>query len=324
MNSNPLVSVWVITFNQEAYLENTLNGILMQKVNFNYEIVIGEDCSTDNTKEICINFQKKYPEKIKLILNEKNIGMISNFIQTAKACKGKYVAFCEGDDYWVDPLKLQTQVDFLEANPEYGMVCTDYGYLENENIINSFLRYRKNIKIDYDISFDHFILYPYTIRTLTVCLVKNIYDKFLKENDHYDINTSPSGDVPIWGYFAKFSKIRYMAISTGVYRHTPNTASRQSTLDKQYNFSKCVIEIRKSMVAKYNSSHKAKRKVEKEFLMNELQFAYRKNEKSKAFKIILETLRRGFISKRTLFYIMGLSNKSINKIVSRKYGFIEE
>lgn len=115
----PLVSVCSIAYNQEAFLRETLNSILSQNTSFPYEIVIGEDCSTDNTRKICIEYQQKYPAKIRLLLPQKNVGMIPNFFNSIKSCRGKYIAFCEGDDYWTDPHKLQKQVDFLESNSTY-------------------------------------------------------------------------------------------------------------------------------------------------------------------------------------------------------------
>ncbi|HXX56646.1 MAG TPA: glycosyltransferase [Nitrospirota bacterium] len=122
------VSVLMITYNHEAYIAGALNSVLMQRVNFDYEIVIGEDCSTDNTRNIAIDYQKKHPDKIRLFLPEKNIGMIGNFIATYKACEGEYVALLEGDDYWTSPDKLQRQVDFLDAHPE----CSECFHNVNE------------------------------------------------------------------------------------------------------------------------------------------------------------------------------------------------
>lgn len=110
------VSVCMITYNHETYISDAIEGVLMQKTNFPIELIIGEDCSTDNTRNICIEYQQKYPDIIKLRLPEKNLGVMPNFIETLSAGSGKYIALCEGDDYWTDPLKLQKQVDFMEMN----------------------------------------------------------------------------------------------------------------------------------------------------------------------------------------------------------------
>ena len=113
------VSVLMMTYNHEKFIAQALDSILMQEVNFEYEIIIGEDCSQDNTREILLKYQKEYPDKIRLLLHEKNIGAAANQIACMKACTGKYIAMLEGDDYWTDQHKLQIQVDFLDNNPSY-------------------------------------------------------------------------------------------------------------------------------------------------------------------------------------------------------------
>ena len=118
-NSRPMVSVWMITYNHEEFITEAIDGVLMQQTNFQIELIIGEDCSTDKTAEIIKAYQEKHPEIIKARFNKPNIGMMPNVIKTLEECTGKYIALCEGDDYWTDPLKLQKQVDFLENNGGY-------------------------------------------------------------------------------------------------------------------------------------------------------------------------------------------------------------
>ena len=118
-NSNILLSVCMISFNHEQFIAQAIESILMQKTNFDFELVIGEDYSTDDTRKICEGYAKRNPKIIQLLSSQKNLGIINNFIRTIQNCDGKYVAICEGDDYWTDPYKLQKQVDFLEAHPEY-------------------------------------------------------------------------------------------------------------------------------------------------------------------------------------------------------------
>ena len=112
------VSVCMITYNHEKFITQAVESVMMQQTNFDYELVIGEDCSTDRTREIAIELQKRYPDKIRLLLPEKNLGMQPNFVQTLEACRGKYTALVEGDDYWTSPAKLQRQVDFLDSHPD--------------------------------------------------------------------------------------------------------------------------------------------------------------------------------------------------------------
>lgn len=115
----PLVCVDMITYNQEKYIGQAIEGILMQKTNFKFVLIIGEDCSTDSTRSIVKEYQQNHPDKIILKLPEENLGMFYNETTNIEICKSKYIAWCEGDDYWTDPFKLQKQVDFLENNPDY-------------------------------------------------------------------------------------------------------------------------------------------------------------------------------------------------------------
>lgn len=115
---SPVVSVLMITYNHEKYIAQAVESVLEQKVTFPIELVIGEDCSTDRTRGILLGYHQSYPEKVRLLLPERNLGMHRNFIATLAACRGKYVALLEGDDFWTCPMKLQRQVEFLERHPE--------------------------------------------------------------------------------------------------------------------------------------------------------------------------------------------------------------
>ena len=115
------VSICMITYNHERFISQAIESVLMQKTNFDYELVIGEDCSTDSTREILTEYQKKYPEKIKLFLNAKNEGANKNFIRIFSNCNGEYISLLEGDDFWSSPDKLQKQVEFMDSHRDCSM-----------------------------------------------------------------------------------------------------------------------------------------------------------------------------------------------------------
>jgi glycosyltransferase involved in cell wall biosynthesis len=116
--SAPDVSVLMIAHNVEDYIAEALDSVLMQEVSFTYEIVVGEDCSTDRTREILLEYARRHQDRIRLILRDRNIGMNPNFAATYLECTGKYVALLDGDDFWTSRHKLQKQVDFMEAHPQ--------------------------------------------------------------------------------------------------------------------------------------------------------------------------------------------------------------
>src|SRR5262245_48980818 len=108
------VSICMITYNHGKFIARAIEGIMNQQTKYDFELVIGEDSSTDDTRAVCESYVAKYPGKIKLLPSDKRYGMVSNLIRVLEECKGKYIAICEGDDYWTHKSKLQKQVDFFE------------------------------------------------------------------------------------------------------------------------------------------------------------------------------------------------------------------
>lgn len=128
------VCIAMLAYNHEDFIEQALNSIITQKVKFKYKIIVAEDYSTDNTRDILKKYQIKYPNLIKLILQNKNIGAQQNNIDLLYNLEGKYTAALEGDDYWLDTFKLQKQIDFLEAHPSYSFCWTRFKtYNQNNN-----------------------------------------------------------------------------------------------------------------------------------------------------------------------------------------------
>ena len=118
---DPKVSVRITTFNFEDFIQQAIESIFKQETNFDYEIIIGDDFSTDKTREIILGYQRKYPQAIRVLFYQKNMGARYNNHQLHRACRGEYVAVMDGDDYWTSPKKLQKQVDFLDAHPQCPM-----------------------------------------------------------------------------------------------------------------------------------------------------------------------------------------------------------
>lgn len=165
--ADPLVSIICITYNHEPYIRQCLDGFMMQKTNFPFEVLIHDDASTDKTADIIREYEARYPDVIKPIYqteNQYSKGVKIGLTYLYPNAKGKYIAECEGDDYWTDPLKLQKQVDFLEENQEYVMCSHNYDYYYQN------LGYLDKIKENNDqiYTFDYLIKGGWLFHPLTV------------------------------------------------------------------------------------------------------------------------------------------------------------
>lgn len=212
-NVTPLVSICSITYNHKPYIRQCLDSLLLQKTNFIYEIIINDDCSTDGTTEIIKEYASKYPNLIHPIFHDENQyskgvrGMFAKFC--FPKARGKYIAMCEGDDYWTDPLKLQKQVDFLESNPEYSMACSDATILTN----NGELEWCRYI-IDTDVSVNDIIVNGgLFIQTASYLYRRAIMDKY----PDCCINCHV-GDYPLIIFSALSGKVRWFAEKQVAYR----------------------------------------------------------------------------------------------------------
>ncbi len=214
---NPLVSVCVQTYQHAKYIEQCLDGILMQKTSFPFEVLLGEDESTDGTREICIEYAKKHPDKIRLILHRReNVIKIGgqptgrfNLLYNLKEARGKYIALCEGDDYWTDPYKLQKQVDFLEGNEEYIACAHDVEIKFEDPFDKRIYFYDKEIKNIHEV-----LQYLYPTCSL-------FFRTSLLGKNEMELLSNPKvkgGDKLFIVYFFKKGKVKYFNYPMGVYR----------------------------------------------------------------------------------------------------------
>jgi glycosyltransferase involved in cell wall biosynthesis len=118
----PKVDILMMTYNHESFIAQAIEGVLMQETDFPFRLIIGEDFSSDHTRNICLAYAQKYPDRIHVVQRDKNIGPYQNFVELYNLCDAPFIALCEGDDYWVNEYKLQKQVDFLESNKDY-IIC---------------------------------------------------------------------------------------------------------------------------------------------------------------------------------------------------------
>jgi glycosyltransferase involved in cell wall biosynthesis len=181
----PVVSVCLITYNHEKYIRKAIESVLQQRTLFSYELIIAEDCSTDNTRNIIQEYSKKYPSIIRLILQEKNVGPENNFIDLLSSAKGKYIAYFEGDDYWTDNEKIQKQVEFLENHPEFVLVFHNVDVVSQEGKFISKVYPKKRKQV---IKFIDLVKGDYTKTCSSIFRndlrkLRPIFDKVLRPDD---------------------------------------------------------------------------------------------------------------------------------------------
>ncbi|MBW3128256.1 glycosyltransferase family 2 protein [Hymenobacter profundi] len=206
----PLVSVRVITYNHGRFLRECLDGIMAQETSFPFEVVIGEDCSTDNTRQICQEFQARYPDTIRLLLHAQNVGAQANARLAREACAGKYIAFCEGDDYWTDPTKLQQQVDFLEANPAY-VLCFHNCWMKFEQQPDREMElFHDYTKADYAIPD---LIGKWLIPTASVVFRNHLFTEYPEW-----LRNAVVGDTPFYILLASFGSLKLVPGIMAVYR----------------------------------------------------------------------------------------------------------
>ena len=208
-----LVSVWIITYNHELFIAEAIDSVLAQKTDFDYKIIIGEDCSTDRTREIVKKYKAEYPDKIELYLPDKNIGMMELIRATYNLCKGKYVASFDGDDYLIDPYKLQKQVDFLEANPDFVLHFHKAKILNEVRGFTAFSSEAFSRSPDNSLDVDHFLETTNPIITSSV-MYRNILGDSLPEWYY----TLPYPDYSFYFLLLEHGKIQYSPEVMSVYR----------------------------------------------------------------------------------------------------------
>ncbi|MFV8378268.1 glycosyltransferase [Flavobacterium sp. LB3R33] len=242
------VSIFILTYNQEQFIAQTIESILLQKTNFSFQLVIGEDCSTDATRIICEKYARDFGGKIKLLPSlKKNIGLIANYMRTIKECDGKYIAICDGDDYWIDENKLQKQVDFLDKNPDYSIVYTAVKRLYADGKMVDYTYNLNEKKLDFDdLIFDNFI-HSVTALFRNIQNNENTVPKW--------INNFPFGDWQTYLWVLKDgSKIHFMDDITAVYRMNIGVSS--TYMKKNSVFIEVLIRILEYVYEDENFSHK--------------------------------------------------------------------
>ncbi len=245
MTGIPLVSIRCLVYNHEPYLRQCLDGFVMQKTDFPFEAIVHDDASTDGSAAIIREYAEKYPDIIKPIYETENQyskhdGSLVRIMNVAMHPDSKYVALCEGDDYWTDPNKLQMQVDVMESDQEVGLVYTcasQYDQQSQRIVLEQF-----GTAID---SFESELLNNKCI-TLTCCMRKDLLMSYREYYESHRLRERgwKMGDYPLLLYLCYHSKPYFIPKVTGVYRVLENSASHSSDMQKMVNFEMSVLDVR--------------------------------------------------------------------------------
>ena len=245
---NKIVSINCITYNHEKYIAKAIESFLMQKTNFDFEIIIGEDCSTDNTRKIVEEYVERYPDKIRMITAEKNVGARKNVLRIHEASVGKYIAVCEGDDYWIDPYKLQKQVDYMENNP--GCTMT----FHNAEKINDISNKSEGVMLDSNIKSKQCgISEIIDLRFIPTASI--VYRKYTKDNLPKWYMTAIVGDLPSNLIVTSYGYAYYINEVMSVYRVGNSNSAMARWIVNQQNISD-KIEHCKRFIEIYDNFNK--------------------------------------------------------------------
>lgn len=255
--TRPIASVRIITYNHAPYIAQAIDSVLSQRTSYPYEIIIGEDCSTDGTREIALRYQDHYPDRVRVITSEQNVGARANSLRSNEACQGKYLAFLDGDDYWHNPTKLQKQIDLLEAHPEIGLVHGEANVLDQATgDITRNAHEAAGLRYEDDPDpFEGLLTETYRIYTATVCVRKPLLDQVIAANP-YELAqpTFLMGDTPRWLELSRVTRFAYVDESLATYRQLPESASRSEDRDRTIAFFESGLAMRKHYMAKYTAS----------------------------------------------------------------------
>lgn len=319
MSANPLLSVWMITYNQEQYIAQALESVLAQKTNFSIEVIIGEDCSKDGTRAIVQKYAEDYPEIIKPIFHDRNVGALKNAFESCYPnLEGKYIACLEGDDYWTDPLKLQKEVDFLEANLEYGMTHSDVNhYYENTGKTEHHVNRLNRVKVPEGFIFDE-LMKPRAlfIKPATVCFRKELITTYFDPGKAISENW-PLTDLPMWLDITYHAKAHYFDEVFATYRLLNESASRTQSPEKKLKFHKGLHHIKQAYLTKYHCEPAVKEAIEQDYYRILLKIAYNLGDAKLAGESVDYLKSTGHkLSRKEQLFVLGAKHKSFKHILN--------
>ena len=335
-NFNPIVSIRCLVYNHEPYLRKCLDGFMMQKTNFAFEVIVHDDVSTDNSAAIIREYAEKYPDIIKPIYETENQyskldGSLDRIINKAIHPNAKYIAYCEGDDCWTDPYKLQKQVYFLESHPDYILSHSDidHEFVGTGKIIHSLHKHYRNYN-QLNKSWDKYKMVElilagkYSVQTLSVCARKD--DIIEIQNDQDIINAKlKMGDTPLWIELSQRGKFHFLKESTAIYHIIAESATHSSNFSNVISFYESCFKMVDLFGNRYLLSDKFINQVKQKYIYFAIKEIYISSPQyiEEINKILINTTNlsvNNLILYKTIYYpkiikrIILILIKSTNKI----------
>lgn len=223
--NNIKVSVIMTCYNQENYISTAIESVLSQRVNFDYEIIISDDCSKDSTPQILKYYQSRYPDNIRLVLRDKNVGISRNWYEALCMAKGEYVTTLEGDDYWISDDKLQKQADFLDSHSEFAGVTHRRNIVDDNGKIYDFFTADMLPKND-TVTFKNLskgVIFPYNS-----CMHRNFFGSLGEKEYNFVTHNRSIADFPLTMLVLKHGDVHVLHDVLSVYRIAGDTKKEQS------------------------------------------------------------------------------------------------
>ena len=281
---NVVVSVAIVTYNHEKFIAQAIESALNQQTDFRYEIVVGDDASSDSTFNICCRYKNEFPDKIKLVRSNTNRGLVWNYLQVLNECSGKYIAILEGDDYWTDRAKLRKQIEILEHDCEVGLVHTDNDQLTREGLIIKSYKKTRGIKPVNGYVYESLLKRNF-IASLTVCFRKELFDRYVDFEKFLEEKLTTI-DYPLWLELSFHSKVCYINESTAVYRILGTSLTNNRDFDKMEKYYNNGRRMKKYFVEKYGSDYFDNKKVDFQYDSGLLKWAIILKNRNKALEYL--------------------------------------
>ena len=275
---SPLVSTFVFTYNQQDLVIKTIESIVYQNCDFDYEIIICDDCSTDATLNVCLDYQKRFPEKVRVVENEKNLGIRGSYINNiSQYTRGKYVASCAGDDWWSSSQKLQKQITYLENHEDVSLVHSHaYIYVdESKSYSKKLLGCNRN-------SFEDNVL-ANRVAALTICFKKQAFDEYVKEIDPISLPFSEDYPMVIWFSYRK--KIGFISEPLCTYRLQTNSLSHALDKNMIYKGPKDVYDCKMVFIKKFRIvDEKLIKKIKLNYYFDRMRYGHLLGDEDNIYK----------------------------------------